>query len=139
MIATAAWGSSFMAVATATAYCSTNTVMLRASGVALPGRVTVPLFLSTASSFGLKGKRQQGKQDCRHQPPEKRLDPPVARRDQPRQAHQKKHQGHDEHPPDRLRSRPQRLRPLPDQVGQQRESPERGIGEDAGGYLHRLS
>ena len=54
MIATAAWGSSFMAVATATAYCSTNTVMLRTNGVGLPGRVTVPLSLSTASSFGLR-------------------------------------------------------------------------------------
>jgi hypothetical protein len=46
--------SSFMAVATATAYCSTNTLMLRTSGRALPGRVTVPLFLSTASSSGLR-------------------------------------------------------------------------------------
>ena len=52
MIVTAAWGSSFIAVATATAYCSANIVMLRTSGMELPGRVTVALFLSTASSTG---------------------------------------------------------------------------------------
>jgi hypothetical protein len=45
-------GSSFIAVATATAYCSANIVMLRTSGIELPGRITVALFLSTASSRG---------------------------------------------------------------------------------------
>jgi len=41
-----------MAVATATAYCSANIVVLRTSGIELPGRVTVPFCLSTASSWG---------------------------------------------------------------------------------------
>ena len=86
MIATAAWGSSFMAVATATAYCSTNhrDVASQRGCAARTGHGAA--FSVDGEQSWLAGKRQQGKQDGRHQPREKRLDPPsraVTSRDKP--------------------------------------------------------
>jgi len=132
MIATPAWGSSFHRGRNRDGVLQREYCDVRTSGMERPGRVTVALFLSTASSGGPRQSANDAKQQRRHNQAEQRLETVIARCCEPRQTIRKNARGTTAVAIGSFWAAA--IAPLPDQVGEQCESPDRRIGEDANGY-----